>query len=68
MAIMAEDDIIDVSDMPAPYNSNLGEGLGLVESQLFIIDVLKDAKKAFEKEFIQKKLVQHDNNVAQTAS
>jgi two-component system nitrogen regulation response regulator NtrX len=67
MAIMAEDDIIDVSDMPAPYNSNLGKGLGLVESQLFIIDVLKDAKKAFEKEFIQKKLLQHDNNVAKTA-
>ena len=67
MAIMAEDDIIDVSDIPAPYNSNLGEGLGLVESQLFIIDLLKDAKKAFEKEFMQKKLLQHDNNVAKTA-
>ncbi len=67
MAIMVKDDSIDVSDMPAPYNSNLGEGLGLVESQLFIIDLLKDAKKAFEKEFIQTKLLQHDNNVAQTA-
>ena len=67
MAIMAEDDMIDVSDIPVPYNSNLGEGLGLVESQLFIIDQLKDAKKAFEKEFIQKKLLQHDNNVAKTA-
>ena len=67
MAIMAEDDIIDVSDIPVPYNSNLGEGLGLVESQLFIIDLLKDAKKAFEKEFMQKKLLQHDNNVAKTA-
>ncbi len=67
MAIMTENDIIDVSDIPAPYNSNLGEGLGLVESQLFIIDFLKDAKKAFEKAFIQKKLLQHDNNVAKTA-
>lgn len=64
MAIMSEDDIIDVSDIPAPYNLNLGED---VESQLFLIDHLKDAKKAFEKEFIQKKLLQQDNNVAKTA-
>ncbi|MDO9567148.1 MAG: sigma-54 dependent transcriptional regulator [Candidatus Desulfaltia sp.] len=67
MAIMTENDIIDVSDIPAPYNSNIGEGLGLVESQLFIIDCLKDAKTAFEKAFIQKKLLQYDNNVAKTA-
>ncbi|HUV49650.1 MAG TPA: sigma-54 dependent transcriptional regulator [Anaerolineae bacterium] len=67
MAIMAGNDIIDVSDIPAPYNSNLGQGLGLVESRLFIIDCLNDAKKAFEKAFIQKKLLQYDNNVAKTA-
>jgi len=64
MAIMSEDDIIDVSDIPVPYNLNLGED---VESQLFLIDHLKDAKKAFEKEFIQKKLLQYDNNVTKTA-
>ncbi|MEA3427685.1 MAG: sigma-54 dependent transcriptional regulator, partial [Thermodesulfobacteriota bacterium] len=67
MAIMAGNDTIDVSDIPAPYNPNLGQGLGVVESRLFIIDHLKDAKKAFEKEFIQKKLLQHDNNIAKTA-
>jgi len=67
MAIMTENDIIDVSDIPAPYNSNIGEGLGLVGSQLFRIDCLKDAKTAFEKAFIQKKLLQYDNNVAKTA-
>ncbi|MDI6687247.1 MAG: sigma-54 dependent transcriptional regulator [Desulfobacterales bacterium] len=67
MAIMTENDIIDVSDIPAPYNSNIGEDLGLVESQLFVIDRLNDAKRNFEKAFVRKKLLQYDNDIAKTA-
>ena len=37
------------------------------EEQFFLIDYLKDAKKAFEKAFIQRKLLQNKNNISETA-
>jgi two-component system nitrogen regulation response regulator NtrX len=67
LAIMVEKDVIDEFDLPAPYNPDTADGMTTVESQLFLSHSLKDAKKAFEREFIKRKLLQHNNNITKTA-
>jgi two-component system nitrogen regulation response regulator NtrX len=67
LAIMVEKDVIDEFDLPAPYNPDTVDGLTTVESQLFLSNSLKNAKKAFEREFIKRKLLQFDNNITKTA-
>ncbi len=64
---MVEKDVIDESDIPEPFNPVAKEGMAPIEAQLFVTHNLKDAKKAFEKEFIQRKLLQNNNNVTKTA-
>ncbi len=68
LAIMVDKDIIDESDIPAPYNPACVEGTGSIESQLLLIQHFKDAQKAFEREFIQRKLRQYNNDIAKTAA
>ena len=60
-------DIIDASDVPASYNPGTMEKTRSFEEQFFLIDYLKDAKRAFEKAFIQRKLLQYKNNISKTA-
>ncbi|MBU0985934.1 MAG: sigma-54 dependent transcriptional regulator [Proteobacteria bacterium] len=67
LAIMVEKNEIEISDMPAPYNPETCEAITPIESQLFLIELLKEAQKAFEKEFVLRKLSQNDNNVTKTA-
>ena len=67
LAIMVEKDVIDESDIPAPYNPECAEVMGSVESRLFVIQNLQDARKAFEKEFVQRKLLQNNNDITKTA-
>jgi len=67
LAIMVEGNIIDASDVPAPYNPGTMEKTRSFEEQFFLIDYLKDAKTAFEKAFIQRKLLQNKNNISKTA-
>jgi len=67
LAIMVEKDVIDEFDLPAPYNPDTADGMTTVESQLFLNHSLKDAKKAFEREFIKRKLLQYNNNITKTA-
>ena len=67
LAIMVEKDVIDEFDIPASYNPGAADGMAPVESQLFLSHSLKDAKKAFEREFIKRKLLQNNNNIAKTA-
>lgn len=67
LAIMVEKDVIDESAIPPPYNPEGAEGLAAIEAQLFLIQDLKGAKKAFEKIFIQKKFLQNDNDITKTA-
>ena len=67
LTIMVEDDTIDVSDIPAPYNREASGGGEPLEEQFFLISSLKDAKKAFEKEFIKRKLFHHNENITKTA-
>jgi two-component system, NtrC family, nitrogen regulation response regulator NtrX len=65
--IMVEKDVIDEFDLPAPYNPGPAGGMAPVESELFLNLCLKEAKKAFEREFIKRKLLQHNNNINDTA-
>jgi len=67
LTIMVENDLIDVSDLPSPYNPLTSDISDISDLQLLSIDSLKDAKKSFEKEFIHKKLLEYDNNVSKTA-
>ncbi len=67
LAIMVEKDVIDEFDIPAPYNPGAADGMVPVESQLFLSHSLKNAKKAFEREFIKRKLLQNNNNITKTA-
>ncbi len=54
---MVEGDIIDVSDIPAQYKARVAEGTEPIEERLFLINNLRDAKKAFEREFKKRKLL-----------
>ena len=67
LAIMVAGETIDVADIPAPYNPDAAQGHVCDEDDLFLIDDLKVAKTAFEKEFIKKKLQEHGHNITQTA-
>ena len=64
---MVVGEIIHVSGIPGPYNPDATEGYVCDEDELFFIENLKVAKTAFEKEFIQRKLQEHSNNITQTA-
>ena len=67
LAIMVVGEVIHVSDIPGPYNPDATEGYVCDEDEFFLIENLKVAKTAFEKEFIQRKLQEHSNNITQTA-
>jgi len=67
LAIMVGKEVIDKTEIPAPYNPNSSAERTPIEAQLFLSDSLKDAKKIFEREFIQRKLMQNHNNINKTA-
>lgn len=67
LAIMVGKEVIDKTEIPAPYNPNSSAEATPIEAQLFLSDSLKDAKKIFEREFIQRKLMQNHNNINKTA-
>ena len=67
LAIMVESKIIDIDDIPPPYNPHTGSPETENSLPLFTMSDLKKAKKAFEIQFIQQKLKEHGNNITQTA-
>jgi two-component system nitrogen regulation response regulator NtrX len=69
LAIMVDSAAIDVKDIPDAYNLDAWQEPDLTGTgvHLFQRDDLKEAKLAFEKEFINLKLTQHHNNVTKTA-
>ena len=67
LAIMVQGDIINASDVPAAYRPGGMEKARSFEEQFFLIDCLKDAKKTFEKAFIQRKLLKYKNNISKAA-
>jgi two-component system nitrogen regulation response regulator NtrX len=67
LAIMVDKDLIDIYDLPSPYNPASRNSPAPIETQLFSKDSLTDAKKSFEREFIKRKMIQHNSNIAKTA-
>ncbi len=68
LAIMVKKDIIEASDLPAPYNTENGESAEPAQfNELFVLDNLKQATKSFEQMFIYQKLVQHKYDISKTA-
>lgn len=67
LVIMVEKDTIDIEDLPDTYQSETQSSLAESESGLLSIDTLKEAKKEFEREYIQKKLEENKNNISRTA-
>ena len=67
LVIMSTDQHIGVKDLPKPYNpGTVSPGSEKIES-LFNIQELKAAKQQFEQHFIQRKLVENENNITHTA-
>jgi len=67
LTIMVQDETIHAADIPAPYNPALCDTAAAGEVAFFKSDSFKDAKKAFEKAYLAKKLAENDNNVSKTA-
>lgn len=67
LTIMSEKDVIEAAHIPSPYNPNQSQKLKVVETHLFSYKDFKEAKIAFEKAFIQQKLLENDNNITNTA-
>jgi two-component system nitrogen regulation response regulator NtrX len=67
LAIMVEKETIDESDIPSPYNPTAAGTRDSTDPSWFFIDDLKAAKKAFERDFIKRKLAEHQKNITKTA-
>lgn len=67
LAIMVKKDVIDESDIPAPYNPAAGKETEVGGEKLFSIRRLDDAKENFEKEYMQRKLLENNNDIDKTA-
>jgi two-component system nitrogen regulation response regulator NtrX len=67
LAIMTDKDVIDEYDLPSSYNPKPQDDIASAEGQLFLSNSIKEAKKIFEREFIKRKLAQHNNNVTKAA-
>jgi two-component system, NtrC family, nitrogen regulation response regulator NtrX len=64
--IMTEQEIIDIRDIPPPYCSRTNETETTLES-FFSMDTLKAAEKAFQEEYIRRKLLENQLDIAVTS-
>jgi len=67
LTIMVKKDIIEETDLPDSYYPGRIKRQELLEPQFLLMDDFKEAKKTFEKEFIQKKLLLNNSNITKTA-
>jgi two-component system nitrogen regulation response regulator NtrX len=67
LAILVDADAIDSKDIPAAYNLDTGMDSDSCEYEFLDYGTFKEARLAFEKEFIMRKLTEHQNNVTKTA-
>jgi len=64
--ILVSKNIIEVPDIPPAYNPE-HEQHASSQDALFAADGLKEARRLFEKTFIERKLAENDHNVSRTA-
>ncbi len=67
LVIMVPEDTITADHLPRPYNPKPKSAGALSLEPLFHMEQLKSARLAFEKQFIQHKLLENEYNVTQTA-
>lgn len=67
LAIMVGKDTIESRDIPAPYNPQVPPTDDCADRTLLSMETLKKAKRAFEAEYIKRRLVENDNNISKTA-
>ena len=67
LTIMVQDETIHAADIPAPYNPALSDETAGEEIAFLNADSFKEAKKAFEKAYMTRKLMDNDNNISKTA-
>jgi two-component system nitrogen regulation response regulator NtrX len=67
LVIMVDKEEIDMDDIPASYNPASYKDFGSFGPQFLQLDKFKEARKAFEKEFIRVKLIENKNNITKTA-
>ena len=68
LSIMVEGEVITARDIPFPIHAaDVCEPADNMDLSLFAIPRLKDAQKAFEEEFIRRKLIENHQDVAETA-
>jgi two-component system nitrogen regulation response regulator NtrX len=68
LVIMVRKDQIEVDDLPAPYRPESASPRELDESSLLAMASFKKARRAFEREFIHRKLRQFGDDLAATAA
>jgi two-component system nitrogen regulation response regulator NtrX len=64
MVIMTRGSVIEPKDIPDPVRE---QPKGPLEFSFFDFDLLRDARREFEKRFIMKKLSENDDNISKTA-
>ena len=67
LTIMTDAETIDAADLPAPYNPENAGTVESAKSPFFNYDTLKQARNAFEREFVKVKLLENDRNITKTA-
>ena len=66
LVIMLDTDVVEVSDIPAPYNPGQAE-ICRTEDALYELNDLEAAKDRFEAEFLHRKLLQYAHDIERTA-
>lgn len=67
LAIMVPDPVITPEHLPKPYNPRTAVTVAQPADALFNLAQLKDARQLFEKQFIERKLSENDDNITRTA-
>jgi two-component system nitrogen regulation response regulator NtrX len=67
LVIMVNKDVIDSEDIPASYNPATTKDTKPLDTQLLRYKKFREARKAFEREYINRKLIENNQNVTQTA-
>jgi len=67
LVIMVDKDKIDSEDIPAAYNPAICKDPEAFGPEFLQLEDFKEARKAFEKEFIRVKLIENRNNITKTA-
>jgi two-component system nitrogen regulation response regulator NtrX len=67
LSIMVQDNHIDIFHLPHPYHSQDRTGSSAIPGELFDIDNLEQARSAFEKEYVRRKVAQAEGDITLAA-